>query len=204
MVSDNAVILAGGRSSRFGSDKAFASFQGEPLIERIISQLYTNFSRVIVVAGDPENFRTLNAEITTDSFRNRGPLGGIHAGLMKAQGDYAFVTACDMPYISSELIGFMRSRMEMETPDAFVVRRNGMIEPFSGFYGIHMIRDMETYFKEGKTTPYRFLKGKKLSIIEYSDFFCENSDPEYDIFSNINSRKDLEELSIREDDRKKG
>ena len=197
-VSNNAIVLAGGRSSRFGTDKAFATYYGKPLIERILCQLFNTFSKVVLVTNDPDKYSTFNAELTSDIIKDCGPLSGIHAGLKAAKGDYVFVTACDMPFISLELISLMRLLMEVENRDAVVVRRNGKIEPFNGFYSRNLIPEIEEYLAQGKTALFSFLKGVNLSLIDCSESFCRENSAGFDVFTNINRREDLNHLMITE------
>jgi molybdopterin-guanine dinucleotide biosynthesis protein A len=100
----SALILAGGNSSRFGTDKAFVPFNNTTLIEHIIEQLNTIFTEVIISAQDPLKYDHLHLTVCQDLLQKTGPLGGIHAGLKTANSDYLFVTACDMPFISKTVI----------------------------------------------------------------------------------------------------
>lgn len=118
-----AIILAGGKSSRFGSDKAFIKINGTPLIERQIRILKKIFSRqailkeggippkaekkIIIVTNNPEKYKLRSVKIVSDIIPNRGPLGGIYSGLMYSDSFYNFVVACDMPNLNLKLIKYM-------------------------------------------------------------------------------------------------
>ena len=200
-VSDNAIVLAGGRSSRFGSDKAFASYNGKPLIEGILQQLYSTFNRVILVTNNPEKYQSFQAELTSDIFNECGPLAGLHAGLSAAKGDYVYITACDMPFISLKLISRMRILLEVDKRDAVVVSRNGLIEPFNGFYARNLVPEIEKYLNQGKTAFYAFTRSLDLSIIDNSELFFQDKREGRDVFTNINSQEDLNRLIISEERR---
>ncbi|MCE9625746.1 MAG: molybdenum cofactor guanylyltransferase [Deltaproteobacteria bacterium] len=98
------VLLAGGRSRRFGRNKALAKFQDRLLIERVFSVLQALFSEIIVVTNTPEEYRFLPARILCDERPYQGPLGGIATALKSCGTEQAFVAACDMPLLSSAVI----------------------------------------------------------------------------------------------------
>lgn len=84
------VILAGGKSSRFGKDKSLLVVEGKTILERVKSVLSSIFSEVIVVMKD--------------IIPNKGPLGGIYTALLNSNLPYIFVSACDMPFLKDSVI----------------------------------------------------------------------------------------------------
>lgn len=100
----NAVILAGGNSSRISTDKAFLKLNSHSIIENTILKLRSEFSKVIIVANLIEKYNHLGPEVVSDIFTHKGPLGGIHAGLTSSDSFYNLFVACDMPFINHEII----------------------------------------------------------------------------------------------------
>jgi len=102
-----AIILAGGRSRRFGSPKAMARWQGRTLIEEVISSLRPHFFRVVVMVKEPAEYAFLEriegVRVMRDILRDYHPIGRIYAGLMACETDYAFVSACDTPRLEPNL-----------------------------------------------------------------------------------------------------
>lgn len=101
------VILAGGRSSRFGSDKALASWRGGSLIESILEDLSPLFNETLIVTKNTAAFRSLSfpgVRLISDRGPGFHPLMGLSAGLAAAGGKTCFVAACDMPFIRPELV----------------------------------------------------------------------------------------------------
>src|SRR2546426_951102 len=95
-----AVVLAGGRDTRMGgTDKAFLTVQGQPVFQRTLRLLQCCFSQVVVVSNRPDKYAAFDVQVIADEFTGRGPLAGIHAGLGLVQQPYAFVVACDMPFL---------------------------------------------------------------------------------------------------------
>jgi molybdenum cofactor guanylyltransferase len=93
------VILAGGKSSRFGSNKAFASMNGTQLIERVIAIMGSIFKDLIIITNDPDEYSFLGLPMYEDLIKGLGPLGGIYTGLEKIPEKTGFFVACDMPFL---------------------------------------------------------------------------------------------------------
>ena len=101
------VILAGGRSSRFGRNKALAELNGRPLIEHVAATLCPLFSSCLVVTNTPGQYRFLDLPMIGDVFPNEGPLAGIHAALQSSREERVFIAACDMPFLAPELVRYL-------------------------------------------------------------------------------------------------
>ena len=103
----NGIILAGGKSLRFGEDKAFVKVGDFILIESLIGLLTPLFDNLIIVTNYPEKYVQYPVKVVVDQIKDLGPLGGIQAGLLASDADYNFVMACDMPLVNPELIRFL-------------------------------------------------------------------------------------------------
>ena len=101
------VILAGGKSSRFGSNKALALHQGAALIEGITRRLAGLFPETLLITNTPEDYTFLGWPMAGDQYRNCGPLAGIHTALRTVSQPRIFVCGCDMPLINQDLIRFL-------------------------------------------------------------------------------------------------
>jgi molybdopterin-guanine dinucleotide biosynthesis protein A len=127
------VILAGGRNSRMGGlDKAFLKVGESTVFERILVTLRACFPQVVVVSNTPEKYAAYEVEVTSDELRGLGPLGGLHAGLGRVRTPFAFVAACDMPFLRPEPIRFLVARLGRQ--EAIVPCWNGDIEPLHALY----------------------------------------------------------------------
>ena len=97
------VILAGGKSSRMGTDKALLELNGKKFIEQISEELDW-FEEKIIAHGNNRELSGTSWTLISDSYPNHGPIGGIHAALSVCQSDALFVVTCDIPLISKRLV----------------------------------------------------------------------------------------------------
>jgi molybdopterin-guanine dinucleotide biosynthesis protein A len=98
-----AIILAGGKSSRMGTNKALLKINEKTNIERIQDTLKLRFDDIILVTNEPEDYEFLGIRMISDHYPGMGPLAGVHAGLLASNYDVNFIVACDMPFVSVEL-----------------------------------------------------------------------------------------------------
>jgi molybdenum cofactor guanylyltransferase len=95
------LLLAGGRSTRFGSDKALALVDGRPMIQRVYDAVAALADPVFVSVGESNTTYDLPARHIVDRYPGRGPLAGIHAGLLASSADWLLVAPCDMPFLDT-------------------------------------------------------------------------------------------------------
>ncbi len=115
----SGVVVAGGRSTRFGgADKAVADLAGTPMVRRVVDRVAPVVDDLVVNCR-AEQVDAIDAALSgvepapavaTDPEPDRGPLAGIAAGLRAAEGEYAFVVACDMPFVDPDLARFLFDR----------------------------------------------------------------------------------------------
>src|SRR3989339_729492 len=98
------VILAGGKSRRFGKNKSFIQIDGTPLIERVVTVMGSVFEHRLLVTNTPEEYAYLGLPMVQDLIKGIGPLGGIYTGLETIADDAGFFVACDMPYLNADLV----------------------------------------------------------------------------------------------------
>jgi molybdopterin-guanine dinucleotide biosynthesis protein A len=112
----SGVIIAGGQSRRFGeTDKALAELAGTPMIRRVADRISATVDELVVNCRSEQTaaIRTamdgypLAVSYAEDEVPDRGPVAGIRNGLAAAEGRYAFVVACDMPFVDPELCSYL-------------------------------------------------------------------------------------------------
>jgi len=126
------VILAGGKSRRFGRNKAFAEVNGRQLIERVIAVLGSVFKELIIITNDPNEYSFLGLPMYEDLVKGLGPIGGLYTGLEKIRDNNGFFVACDMPFMNGDLI---RHMAELKNDfDAVVPKIDWKMEPLHALY----------------------------------------------------------------------
>lgn len=102
----NAYILAGGKSSRMGTDKGLLLLNNKPLIEWIITELQLVFESITIVSGN-NAYSQFGLELIEDEIENLGPAGGIYTALKHSLSEKIFIVSCDMPFITVDAIEFV-------------------------------------------------------------------------------------------------
>jgi molybdopterin-guanine dinucleotide biosynthesis protein A len=125
-------ILAGGDSSRMGTDKALLELGRSTLIGYVAEALRSVFQRVVVISNVLIKYSFLNLPTYPDIFRSCGPLGGIHSSLVHTASDRVFVVSCDMPYITQDLLTYVAS--STDDADAAVPTSEGRLHPLCAIY----------------------------------------------------------------------
>ncbi|MFY9948694.1 MAG: molybdenum cofactor guanylyltransferase [Candidatus Sulfotelmatobacter sp.] len=111
-------ILAGGKSTRMVTDKAFVEFKGHTLLERALG-LARSVTPDVRIVGAREKFAPF-APVVEDIFRERGPLGGIHAALRDSKTELNFMLAVDMPFVSKAFLQYL-TREARTAAEAMVI-----------------------------------------------------------------------------------
>jgi molybdopterin-guanine dinucleotide biosynthesis protein A len=111
-------VLAGGKSTRMGKDKAFVNFNGQTLLARALAVAH-ELTDDVRIAGVPEKFAAY-APVVEDEFQECGPLGGIHAALRSSSAGLNLMLAVDMPFVTSEFLRYLVGIAE-QSPTAAVV-----------------------------------------------------------------------------------
>ncbi|MDF2608310.1 MAG: molybdopterin-guanine dinucleotide biosynthesis protein [Bacillales bacterium] len=126
------IVLAGGLSSRMGTNKAELEIGEHTVIERIIKEFEPHTNETIIVTNDLNAYCKHNWKCVSDIYVQKGPLAGIHAGLLGSSNDINFVISCDMPFPNSKLITKMLRHIHCN--DIVVPVINGKLHPLFGVY----------------------------------------------------------------------
>ena len=147
------IILAGGKSSRLGRDKAWEDVGGQRIIDRVIGALQSSCDEVLIIGDRPERQNELSLpkciQYRSDELKGRGSIGGLYTGLKSSDTLWSLVVACDMPFISRELIRFMLSIISKNRCDAIVPVINGRYQPTHALYNSTCIPFIEKNISSG-------------------------------------------------------
>lgn len=178
------VILAGGKSTRMGEEKALLDLNGKPFIEIIFSRMQNVFKRVIVVTENSKKFVSLNIFCYEDIIKNMGPLGGLFTALKVAETDFIFLTTCDMPLICEEVI---ETILKVKSKDKIVVGRVGSdLLPLFGLYPKVVLFQLSEILQIGEKRVIAFINKTGFESVDLSNF--------KDKLLNINNKEEYKKL----------
>jgi len=149
-------ILAGGHSSRFGSDKARALLDGTPMLPRIAQQISPLASRMTVVADRAGKYADLGLATIADQYPGHGPMAGLHAAMLHAQGDpWLLLLSCDIIEVRSDWILTLLSARK---PDSKAVAfRHDHWEPLLALYSTRIIQQVARRIESNDLAMHRLL-----------------------------------------------
>lgn len=128
-----AIVLAGGKSTRMGQDKALLPLNGMTLLETVVVTLLLVTDNILVVADHADKYSLPCARVIGDTFPECGPVGGIITGLMAMGAGSHIVVACDMPALNTNVLQLLQKAATPEW-DAVVPEINGRAEPLHAVY----------------------------------------------------------------------
>lgn len=186
------IILAGGKSSRMGKDKSLLNFNNKTLITQMTDTLkkVTSINEIFIVSNESNKYSFSDVKEISDIYPNKGPLGGIHAGLLSANNDYAFITACDMPFVNNKLIEYIIS--ESFGFDVTSPKINNSIEPLCAVYSNRCLPYVEESLEENIRCAFDFYSKVKVNYLS-EDKIKAVGIPEK-IFYNVNTPKDYDSI----------
>jgi molybdopterin-guanine dinucleotide biosynthesis protein A len=190
---ETAVILAGGKSSRIGRNKALLDFGGEPLIGRIHRILKQGFQHVLISANDEDTYKFLGAPVIPDIFPGGGSLAGIHSGLLTCPSPHCFFVACDMPFINIELVRYLHRLID--TYAVVIPVSDQGYEPLHAFYSRQCLSHIQNQLEHGNLKIIDFFPLVKLREIKRDELRLY--DPEELSYFNINTTDKYEHAKRR-------
>lgn len=186
------VVLAGGKSSRYGKNKTLEHFKGERLIDRAVAFLKPHTQPVFIIGQDLSPYYGVSAVLLQDVVPRQGPLGGIYTALLFSPNEWIFVRAADMPFFVPGLFSLM-SRYADDRFDVIVPAWDGFYEPLLAFYSRRCIPAIAEALRGERrqiVSVFGELRVKEVSLREW-----RSVDPEGLSFKNINTPEDMSELS---------
>ena len=184
------VILAGGKSSRYGKNKSFVKVNGIPLIERVIREMKDAFQDVIIITNTPNEYAYLAFPMFEDLIKGLGPLGGIYTGLKSLQTRAGFFVACDMPGISAKLIKYMVGNRHGH--DIVVPRVAGQLEPLCALYSKSCLPRIKRFIDAKQYQVFCFFDEVSVRYIEEEEI--RRLDSGLTTFFNINRPEELNQF----------
>jgi molybdenum cofactor guanylyltransferase len=194
--SCTGVILAGGRSSRFGgAPKGLARIGGERILDRVARALRASTDALLVAANDPDAEGWVSgARRVADRTPGLGALGGLQAAMAHA-GTPLLVVAWDMPFVSASLLRELRARGERGALAVVPEGSDGRPEPLCAWYSNALLPRIERLLAAGERRAMALADGYGVERLDRSTV-AQYGDPTL-IFDNVNTADDLRRAEAR-------
>ena len=186
----SAIVLAGGKSLRFGKDKSRVKIGKRSLLEQVVACVRSVCGDVILVAGEqriPQIKGYPELKVASDIEPGKGPLGGIYTGLKTSTTRLNLVVAGDMPFLNRNLLRQMLSLAD--SYDLVVPRVGDLIEPLHAVYTKSCLEPIEDMLARNELRVRALFPLVRVRYVEATEI--EEFDPHHLSFFNVNTRADL-------------
>ena len=193
MIENNilGIILAGGKSSRFGEDKSIAKLGNKTLLDHTLSKIENKFNEILVISNNKKyNFKNKKIHITEDFIKGQlGPLVGILTAMKwikKNKKNYKWIASfpCDTPFFNAKLVNDLKTKTIKTSKKLIFLNSNKKRHNIFGLWSVDLIETLEEDIKNGL---------RKVEIwadkIGYENININTK--EFDMFLNINTKEDL-------------
>jgi molybdenum cofactor guanylyltransferase len=179
------IILAGGKSSRMGTDKGLMDFKGKKLIEYPLN-LLSSFCSEIIISSNNDAYRQFGFPVVADEIEDAGPAAGLAAALIAGSNEWNLVLSCDVPYVNEEAIQFLISFAGSGL--GAVPEHDGFLEPLIAFYHRSFSWVLESDIRSGNRQMNRIIDHTDINLVDFSPILIKYPR----IFDNFNTPGDLE------------
>lgn len=175
------IVLAGGASSRMGTDKGLVEVNGLPMVQHVLDTLGKVCAEILIVTNNSE-YEQFEYPLVEDKIKGKGPLMGIICGLEKSNTKHNLIVSCDTPFVSEYLLRFIFN--EKEESDIVIAKKGGRLHPLIGYYQKGVLPALEE-----KLTLNELKVISAIGSLKFKEVDCENfADLE---FKNINRITDI-------------
>ena len=183
------VILSGGLATRYdGTEKAHLRVGGIRLLDRIYNIYSALFEEIILVTNTPQKYLEWDLLIVPDLFPIRSSLTGIHAGLFFMTNPFAFISACDTPFLKKEVIETVIGKIESDI-DIVIPETSAGLEPLCAAYSRRCLEPAQQHLEQEKLKVIKAFRKSRIKTV--SEKVLRKQDPDLLSFFNINTSDDL-------------
>lgn len=179
------IVLAGGKSSRMGTDKGLMDYNGKKLIEYPLN-LLSSFCSEIIISSNNEAYRQFGYCVVRDEIEDAGPAAGLAAALKAGSNEWDLVLSCDAPFVNAEAIQYLISFAGSGL--GAVPEHNGFVEPLIASYHQSFYQVLESDIRSGNRQMNRIIDHPYITFVDFSPLIKKYPR----IFDNFNSPGDLE------------
>ena len=193
MIENNilGIILAGGKSSRFGEDKSTAKLGNKTLLDHTVNKIENEFNEILVISNNKEfNFKNNKIHVVEDCIEGQlGPLVGILTAMKwvkKNNKNYNWIASfpCDTPFFDMKFISELKIKIKETSKKLIFLNSDKKRHNIFGLWSVDLIETLEEDIKNGL---------RKVEIwadkIGYENININTK--EFDMFLNINTKEDL-------------
>ena len=184
------VVLAGGKSQRFGKDKSQAKLGDKILINYILSEIISDFKEIVIVVNDPiEHLKSEKIIKIRDSKKDLGPLGGVFSAMKWIKDNrkkYQWIVTfpSDTPFFKTSILEEFLNKINKKESELFFMKSNEKRHNIFGLWSTDLIDQLEKDLENGSRKVEKWADKIGVKIINMS---FEKEDP----FFNINTKEDL-------------
>lgn len=180
-------ILAGGKSSRMGQNKALLTIHEKRFIDKLAEE-FDGFSEVLISAAEKNVYESTGLPIVYDEHHDIGPIEGIYQILNAASEEYVFICAADMPFVTKELVTYMAEFISSDY-DCYCLMDEEHIHPLCAIYSKKMLGAVKSCIESGNYRLMRILNSVSTKYIKL-EYTCFDKK----VVKNINTKAEYRQL----------
>jgi molybdenum cofactor guanylyltransferase len=184
-----AFILAGGKSSRMGTDKLFLNLNGRTLLDRMLA-IANGVTHEVRIVGDQTKLADL-ANVVADLYPNCGPLGGIHAALTNTTAELNLLLAADLPFLETTFLEHLLSAARRSQATVTVPRAGGGLQPLCAVYRRRFAELAERALRAGNNKIDHLFAPAETRVLDEDELLSAGFSAE--MFRNVNTPEDWEQ-----------
>ena len=185
------VVLAGGKSQRFGEDKTQVKLNNRLLIDYILSEIIDQFNEILIISNNKIKFKhSTKITTTTDIIKGLGPLGGILTAMKWIKNnkkDYKWISTfpSDTPFFTKNELKIFYEKIDIKKNKLFFIKNKNTRHNIFGLWSLDLLDKLESDLQKGERKVELWADSADVKIINID---YKEKDP----FFNINTREDLE------------
>ena len=179
------IILAGGQSSRMGTNKSLVLLDKKPLIEHIFNRMKKQVNKLSINSNEFLSIFPKSIQFEDELPGQLGPLSGIFSGLVKAKSDWVQFCPNDTPFFPTNLVERLSAHIDEENPKIILPTSNNKLEPVFLLCPKHLASNLKDFLSSGERKLEEWIKSNNFQTVDFK---------EKDAFFNINSISDLEKI----------
>lgn len=177
----DALIIAGGKSTRMQSFKPLALFENKPLIHHVIERLSPQVNKIVINCNRPILEIKLQ-QVPDELVDYQGPLAGLHAGLNFLKSDWIQLAPCDTPFIPNNLVKKLSEKIIDTNQKIIVPKTKNQIHPTLSLVHKSIIKELNNFLKKNNRGFINFIESAGYDLITFDDD---------ESFININQPEDI-------------